>query len=503
MLSVFVSMLMIACGCSSGDGLDGSGKGSLKLSKMDLSGAQSLAIAGSDSRADNSTLLYKIDEAGNLTAVKVEMIVTEGGETKSVSTDYSVHPEALIPIGDRYVYMYMCYFYDPEGNPTNIEQYYEDGNSWDGVSILVNKKSGKIYYIPQTARNYFPKPVSFGNDLNYYNNDIVVADDGTFYMQTSAGAVKVVISDDNATVSTFGPQNQNVEYEWNSWTGGGLIPLKNGAVISIPGYAGGWHTEYQKLNVLYQNGGFETFDGSNNNWHGGLSELKDEYTFLYTEGKVLAVKRPVSNFKMSWADKGNGFQAEKYDSEDVELSLVEVNVGSSYGNITVGTPFFILKGTNYVWKDYTRPAAEDWTEYARQMGGEQALYSIGDYYMIGNVLAIKKNTSTYRDLVKEGISEHVIIPTKNNVYKGKSWYVYLDCADWFDPETLTYGRVSWDYPEHRESEKIDIANGVFTIVFLNPADGSRTMRTINIETGDYKDSPVQTTQKIIQLIPMN
>lgn len=490
-----------------------------KLNKLDIVGAKALAIAGSQKQSvqvqnsrsteEGAGLLFKVDDEGNLNVVNVEVLELEDGSTKTVRKDYTIEPNAVFPIGDRYLYLDGCYLFDASGQSLDITSYYEEGNSYNfyrSFSILVNKNTGKIYYIPQAALRYFPSLASiFNGDMSFYNNNIVIADDGTFYMNALNGVVKVVVNDDNASISTFGPQYED-DPEYNHWLeGNSLIPLTNGSVITINhGKGPGWPVGSQIIKILYQNGGFETFDGSNDEWYHGFGDIKDEYTCCYYNGRILAIHRPASNFISHWDYPEDRWGYEKrYDNEDVEINIVEISIGSSYGNITIGKPFFTLKGKNYVWQDYTRPEATDWTEYARDMGGNQNLYVLGDYYMIGNVLAINRNTLQYRDLVKEGISEYVIIPDSKNVYNGKSWKVYTNGSDWFNPTDLTYGSVRWDCPNHFEKCEFDVPNGTITIIYLNPVDGSKRMRTINIETGEYTDTDVKTTQKIIQLIPMN
>jgi lipoprotein len=501
-----LGVMFISQGCSSDEpGLDKTDDAlygnnvygtSLRLKKLDLAGAKSLAIAdgpAARSSADNR-LLFKMDDNGNLSAVCVEVAVCNDDGEQTVSSNYTLGPGTMFSIGDRYVYMSYCKLYNADGHIYDITKDYESqSDGYSGFNILVNKRDGKIYYVPQAAKNYFP--VNSDN----YQNDITVATDGTFYMHAGSGVVKVEVDGDNASISTFGPQSGN-GYQY---CGSGLIPLDNGPVIRI-NPASSWGSACQTIDILYQNGGFETFDGSNDKWHAGFEkEIQDEYTFLFNNGRILAVKRPASNFKSYWDYKNDYYYSERYESEEVALSLVEITIGSSYGNIQVGEPFFTLTGTNEIWKDYSRPEAQDWTEYARQMGGNNVLYALGDYYMIGNILAINKNTLEYRDLVAEGISEHVIVSAADNVYNGKAWNVWYDGADWFDPSTMEYGQIRWDYPEHIDSTEFDIPNGKIMIVYLNPADGSKHLRIINIETGEYTESDVQTSQQIIQLIPLN
>ena len=489
--------------CTSDDslGIDGGKATNLRLSKLDIVGSKALAIveAGGTRSSDNQ-MLFKMDEDGNLSAVYVEVIELEDGTQKSSHIDYTIQASALFGIGDRYIYMTGCMLQDAKGNYRDIRRDYEGGDfSYysGGFCMLVNKMNGKIYYVPQIVKDYFPRDLDMNNVG--YENDIVVAEDGTFYMHTTSGVVKVEVNGDNASVSTFGPQDGE-RYEY---AGGGLIPLENGPVIWIIPYSGGWSTSNQLIRILYQNGGFETFDGSNDEWHRGFGGIKDEYTCCYDNGRILAVRRPASNFKSYWDYRTQYDYSKRYESEDVELSIVEIRIGDTYGNIEIGQPLFSLTGQNEVWQDYSRPEAQDWTEYARDMGGEQSLYVLGDYFMIGNVLAINRNTLSYRDLVKEGISEHVIIPTTTNVYNGKAWTVYSYAAMWFDPADMTYGEVTWDCPNNIKSCEIDIPNGNLMIVYLNPVDGSKHLRTINIETGDYVDTDVPTTQNIFQLIPIN
>ena len=513
---VFLTLL---CACSQdepgGDDINGNNAKSLRLSKLDIAGAEALAIVNDNTAravatraSDDGGMLFKMDKNGNLVAVVVEAIELEDGGNETVVTDYNIQPLAVFPIGDRYIYLEQCYLIDNNGNQRDIRADYEgeNYNYWpEGFCILVNKQTGKIYYVPQSARSLFPsKSRIFNGDMNNYENNTIVTSDGTFYMHTDAGVVKVETREDKTSISSFGPQNDGISPDNNCWSSSAhqLIPLSNGPVIYLSG-GSSWGGINQIIHVLYQNGGFEDFDGSNDKWHNGFDDMKDEYNCIYHDGKIYALKSPVANFRSHWDYKENGYDHQKrYDNEDVEWSLVEINIGSSYGNITVGQPFFTLTGKNYVWDYHTRPDASDWTESARKMGGVY-FYVLGDYFMCGNILAINKNDKSSRDLVKEGISEHVIIPDKNNVYNGKSWQVWIDGADWFDPKDMTYGQIRWNCPTNIINSEVDIPQGKITITYLNPADGSKHMRIIDIETGNFTETDVQYSGNVIQLIPMN
>lgn len=477
-------------GCSDSDEPGGgSGKTSLKPERLDLSGATALTLVGTNtkSRAEAETnTLFKMDANGNLTAVVLYVQEEADGSKTTTRTDISVHPREIHGLSGKYTYLRDCSFTDENGNQVGMPK---PDNSFY-YNILVQNSTGKIYYVPESAHGYFP-----WNDT--YADRSAVDNSGNLYLRDEAGHVaKATFSDDQATLSSYGPQDL-------TW-GGDMHVLGNGTLL-FEGMAGGWSTSNQSLSFLYPNGGYEHLDGSNSNYHSGFGPLKDEYTYNYNGKEIMALKFPLTNFESEYREYYDGYRCDWfYKSEDVSISIVKVNVGTVYGGIGYSAPIATIIGKNDVRQAYDREPSGDWTDEVRNTGG-LPLYETNNYYFVSDILAYNKMSGQWRDLKKEGISEHFLLPGRDNVYNGKIWNVYSDGADWFNIDTFEYGRVMWpNFSSYTEiSDVRDIPHGKVIKTMISPMDGKKYIFTINIETGAYQTSEVSTQAEIISLIPLN
>lgn len=475
-------------GCSDNDELGGGSRTSLKPERLDLSGATALTLVGTNakSRADAETnTLFKMDANGNLTAVVLYVQEEADGSKTTTRTDISVHPGSIHSLSGKYTYLRDCLFTDENGNGVYMPK---PDNSFY-YNILVQNSTGKIYYVPESAHDYFPQ-----NDTD--EDGSAVDNAGNLYLRWQGHVAKATFTADQATISSYGPQDL-------SWSGE-MHVLSNGTLFFLEEKMG-WSTSNQSLSFLYPNGGYEHLDGSNNDYHSGFGPLKDEYTYNYNGTEIMALKFPLTNFESEYREYYDGYRCDWfYKSEDVSISIVKVNVGTVYGGIGYSAPIATITGKNDVRQAYDREPSGDWTDEVRNTGG-LPFYETNNYYLVSNILAYNKRSGQWRDLKKEGISEHFLLPESDNVYNGKIWNVYSDCADWFNIETFEYGRVMWpDFSSYTEISFVrDIPHGKVIKTMISPMDGKKYIFTINIETGAYQTSEVSTQAEIISLIPLN
>lgn len=492
MAAAMVAGLAVLSSCSDdgpdGDGNGGNGTGgnkSLKLEKLDISGAKSLTLMGIPSKSRDAQVpntLFKIDENGNMSAVTLHVIEDGEGNKSTERTDITVHPDQIFSLSGKYTYMVMCEFRDKEGNVVYFN-YNDDSGYWD-FNVLVANATGKIYYIPAAGREYF----------STYRDNSAVDKMGNLYLQGPKVA-RLTFSDDRAVLTPYGPDGFG--------SGGSMYVLDNG-VVAIQNY-------HNAISFLYPNGGFEHLSGASDNpRENGTTDTvqKDRYSFNIIDGKVYAAKRPKENFMYEWYSEGyeNG---DRYIHREISASIHTVNVGEFFGHISYSEPLATITGTNDALKhsDYNGMYswdAPDWTWFARIDEGRFSPWESNRYYFLGDLLAYDKQNGGWTDLVATKKMDFARSPNPYNTYNGKCWEVYRDWAYWFNPETLEHGSVKMpDICSQASMTEQDIPNGKIYYTAISNFDGSRKLYTIDIETGDYTVSDLETEDHIITLIPLN
>lgn len=158
--------ILFMCGCSNdepgGQKID---YGKLRISKMDLSGAVSIGLKGEGraSRAIDgeylSAGLYKIDAAGNISAVGVYFTTDTLGNRLEHEVAIRVVPKQLFDLTDNYMLVVQCDYYDSDGDfVSNKYETDENGNDYfikqdvPYKDLLVRKSDGKIWCVDNISK---------------------------------------------------------------------------------------------------------------------------------------------------------------------------------------------------------------------------------------------------------------------------------------------------------------------------------------------------------------
>lgn len=498
----------------------------MKIQRLDITGAQTLALVGSSVSSKSSSnrginQLFKIDEDGNLKAVRLEVLYDGDGTETVIRTDITVHPNVIYSICNSFTYLCNCCFFDGDGNEIPMNQYYEpDNNSFD---VLVQNSTGKIFYIPEAAQSYFPK---WSNSKP--NREAAMDKAGNLYTKTSSGIAKISFIEDMAQLTPYS-YRELIKYDSE------MHILDNGTLVLLCHvdenlYDG--HT-YNFVQCLYSNGGFEELDGRSPNEPAHNKEdfedfegQKDRLYFSVADGKLMAIKLPKENFQ--YYVNREDWSRYYYLNEEVSIELVNIEVGTSYGSIEVSDPLTKLSGTNDMldyneYNDYVNGVWErgiDWTYFVRRTDCDEKfcydkLWKGQRYWFIGNILAYDTETRTWIDFMKPvsetewPLHDNVIQARSDNMYKGKAWDVSLDVSWWFDIETLECGFVQSKFEADASNYTVlstirDIPHGKIKCNVISPVDGKKYIISIDIETGEYTQAE-QANQDldIIELIPMN
>ena len=114
-----------------------------------------------------------------------------------------------------------------------------------------------------------------------------------------------------------------------------------------------------------------------------------------------------------------------------------------------------------------------------------------------------KHTLEMRPLV--GTESYVIFPNEKNTYKGRAWVVGSWGANWYDIETMQYGRVEFNLPSdlYINKEEDNIPSGQLILYGIRYSDGMSVTYFVNIETGEYVCTESNSERPITALIPLN
>lgn len=458
-----------ACSESDSNDFDLSGK-TLKLQKMDLDGAKYLSLTGNDTRAtgDGEVGLFKIDEKGNMTTVVLTVTEEEDGTVKRTRTDIKVIPRNIYQLAGIYTFMQDCSFTDGNGNNVYMKQYYEPSVYDWNFNILVRNSDGAIFYIPSSIRTYF----------EYEPWQSSVKDDkGNLYLSDQRNIGMITIQNGQLVLKQVNPNNIGV--------GGQIFPFDNGTVMTFDP-----NSRYLFATFYYPNGGFEEYKGYRETYENGTRV--NIATLSFSKGKS-GIKAVVVK----------EIEKENMNTECI-VSLCDFHVGSSYGSWSFSEPISSLSsGTDYSL-NYDQPNYLDWaSKYNANSMWLQGVYETTNNYFIGTTLVVDKHTLEMRPLV--GTEKYVIFPNEKNTYKGRAWVVGSWGADWYDIETMQYGRVEFNLPSdlYINKEEDNIPSGQLILYGIRYSDGMSVTYFVNIETGEYVCTESNSERPITALIPLN
>lgn len=467
-------------GCSESDDLGGGGSNgkSIKLQKLDFSGAKYLTLVDNTRAADGDEVgLFKIDEQGNMTTVVLSCTEEEDGTVTKTRTDIKVIPSNVYSLCGAYTYMSDCRFTDNNGYEVWMKQYYEPEAR--DFNILVRNADGAIFYVPQALVNSY-----FCYDQGFYGASL--DNKGNLYLLGT--------DEDNNILGQLTVQNgqmvvKQISPKGISIAGGGILPFDNGTVMV--NRADTW----LNCTLFYPNGGFEEWLG--------YRLLEKFENGGYTDESILPVSRVKSGLKTIMVKGIHNEDLSK--NKEYIVSLCDFRVGTSYGDHSLSEPLSTLSsGCDYSWEpgdaNFLKWVYDCFYSNFQSLHG---IYETENWYIIGTSLVVDKNTMEMRPL--EGDELNIIFPTESNTYKGRSWAADAEGADWYDVETLQSGRVDFHLPKNfkQNNTTTDIPSGKVIVSGTRFTDGKSVTYFIDIETGSYTCTEADSERPITALIPLN
>lgn len=147
-LLIGILLLISATGCN-----DKEKDAGFSLSGINLNGVQYLALGskGADTKGGTQSMLYSIDEEGNMKLVAYEYDCDEDGLVTELSRNISLMINQIVPVGDNYIWLvgcrYVCDDYSgfSESMQDRIRGMVNHSKQGVGENFLIRKNDGKIF----------------------------------------------------------------------------------------------------------------------------------------------------------------------------------------------------------------------------------------------------------------------------------------------------------------------------------------------------------------------
>lgn len=521
--------LLFMCGCK--DEEPGGQKmdyGKLRIGKMDLSGAVSIGLKGqgNSSRAIDgeylSAGLYKVDAAGNITAVGVYFTTDTLGNRLEHEEVLRIVPKHLFNLTDHYMLVVNCDYYDSDGDFVS-DHYTTDENGDDHFiqqdvpykDLLVRKSDGKIWCVDNIANMLYVSWHPNFNIVEYrLNGEFKEDSHGTLYFSDRQGFVyKFNLQESSSSFEQITSSSRYMDW----------FIADNGVIWSPTqaGYADSWRLSlYMKL--LWPHSGFQDIDDprefvksnadSNIDYcidvpdieYNGKTYSDLKITTHYDENCVFSFKyQPYCLvYNSTFIDNGKGLSGRLPDDVNqyiidnvkslwpVPFRLFRLDIGDTPGSVK-------LIGENIQWGDY--PNNVPFPFFYR--GSIGSVYEGDDYLLLTYLVSPDGYDNIqcwiarldWRDKNLSFIKRtNYPINFLNSIsYDGKVW-VINDSADnfgayWFDPKSCEDEFVKFNvtipsYIDIRVSEEM-YNNGKITYSGQDPATGNYVKIVIDITTG--------------------
>lgn len=508
LLGLPLLMIFFAAGCTNDEPIRVKDFSTLRLGRMDLSGAVSIGLKTNDSsRAIDgeyqSAGLYKIDKNGNISAVGVYFTTDSLGNRQEKEYALRVAPEAVFHLTSNYILAIMCDYYDSDGDFVN-GVWNENSEEWINQSVpykdlLVRISDGKIWCVDNIGEYLYSDKYNLCGNFKEDSK-------GNLYQYDLSNLYRFDLSSYYPVYEQINTRYIGFRYP-NKWD------------ISTNGVV--WGEGWDGFEFNWPKSGFQTIELND--------KISDDYSFIVPDeiknknvGMVVSVQRTqthVVSFLHNpvwiafpsatiYQEGHEGYQCEyfaddnllNYARERVPLALVYY---SSIGDVP-GT----AKVCDNPIAIYNAPEElVNYDSYYRQtftLGGQDSKNSISYLLIDNNIYAFFANYGktwiSRIDLEKRSWEWIKEIDEEFNVednfyYNGKYWIDksipennYYGVM-WLDPISLEVGIVQFnvnipDYYPYMEWE----SSGRVSWKGQNPANGNYEKIVVNLETGEVLDS---------------
>lgn len=147
---VIAALMLTVAACSDDDDRDAS----FNIAGIDVTGMKYLALGaqGSDDKGEVESMLYSVDENGNMQVVAYEYDCDDNGMETELSRNITLSITQIVPVGDNYVWLVGCRYVctDYSGFSESMQDRIKgmvDHSKWSdvGENFLIRKSDGKIF----------------------------------------------------------------------------------------------------------------------------------------------------------------------------------------------------------------------------------------------------------------------------------------------------------------------------------------------------------------------
>lgn len=512
--SALAFAMLFLCGCSNDEpNASRVDYGRLRLGKMDLSGAVSIGLKGQGamSRAIDGEFLsagmYKIDAAGNISAVCVYFTTDTLGKRLEHEEILRVAPGDLLDLTKNYMLAVYCKYYDSDGDIVSDKTEYNDEADDDDYmhlirqdvpykNLLVRKSDGKIWCVDNISNIIIDASY---NEYFYYGGELK----GTFNEDSSGN-----LYFNNETVYKFNLNDETSSFEQiTSYLrfDEDFFIADNGVVWSFdswPRLKFGWpHSGFQELDFPYAIKDYiseleRTIPGGTFYDRGKKIDLETLTLEAYYNdtrcqcanfnNQPIIIASPIA--KLPWetweiyninTDRLNVANAIRESKWPVGI-LFEVNIGDTPESAQPSKMSIELLDTP---ESALNP---DWTnsgygvEFNSVYAGDNYFLTSGPGNWITKIDMQKREWTWLKQLDFE------IDFSKSLSFNNKVWSIDKYGAHWFDPTTFEDGFVKFnvDIPPYVGLNNGISKTGKITFSGVNSANGEITTIVIDITTGE-------------------
>lgn len=205
---------------------------SFKIAGININGVKYLALGSPESGskgADVQSMLYSVDENGNMQVVAYEYDCDENGLVTELSRNITLSINQIVPVGDNYIWLVGCRYVcnDYSGFSEDMQDRIRgmvEHSAWSdiGENFLIRKSDGKIFDLNEAIRAFPIRSFSipgYGSIGVVCNGDFPIDGDITGDKLRKLGLINQV--------------GHDIYLASGSWQGGLSCLRDNGSTLSL------------------------------------------------------------------------------------------------------------------------------------------------------------------------------------------------------------------------------------------------------------------------------
>ncbi|MBD5173289.1 MAG: hypothetical protein HDT08_01445 [Bacteroidales bacterium] len=476
--SLFCALILFSCD-------NGPDYGKMRVSRMDIVGAKAVGFIYADNNSRGEAIssgLYKIDAAGNITAVAVYFTEDESGNQSKHESEVKMGGGSMKDVGNDFIYITNCWFVDKKGD--FIEELPN--------IILVRKSDGKMWNLDYKACGLdMPYIGSHWDERDY--RQFFQSYDGTLYYASydSYNRIENIYKFDLKTEpATIQQVTANIK----------LNPpyaVDSKGVIFAP--VNEFENYQHQITIAWPNSGFQEFES--------VSTARTDYSDQ-VEGLVI---EPDGGRSSVVCFRGQFYQlgAYSYKSNISEYPFVDlatcnkILIGDTPGSASVDVSETInLKNDILAKKGLIVSDVHSIMVTPDYILLSTDLYNENKHW----ILALNPEKKEWKWITETP----VFISLYNSIfYNNRYWKITEQDgalgAFWFNPGSLESGFVKFNVtlPDYIDSSKYEVVDGKVIYSGVNPADSHRVKVVVDLMTGDAINNDEAPEMLFSTLISLN